>query len=158
MSARIFVALLAVCCTVSAQSEVENKAKEFLRVFDEEATKLVYQHSLASWTYNTNITNENAEKLVNILRIFNSVDWPVLTKTDVVWVTDFHNLMCLFSFYPVTRGANLERLLHQYVKKVPGLPHQWDQRSTNQITAHLPTRQRLWCPIPRSSCTCKPPC
>ncbi|XP_041797901.1 angiotensin-converting enzyme 2 [Chelmon rostratus] len=63
MSARIFVALLAVCCTVSAQSEVENKAKEFLRVFDEEATKLVYQHSLASWTYNTNITNENAEKL-----------------------------------------------------------------------------------------------
>lgn len=66
MSARILVALLAVSCAVSAQSDVENKAKEFLQRFDEEATRRMYQYSLASWAYNTNITKENSEKLVSI--------------------------------------------------------------------------------------------
>ncbi|XP_029354067.1 angiotensin-converting enzyme 2 isoform X2 [Echeneis naucrates] len=63
MSARIFFTLLAVSFTVSAQSDLETKAKEFLKRFDEEATKRMYNYSLASWAYNTNITKENSEKL-----------------------------------------------------------------------------------------------
>lgn len=64
MSARILVALLAVSCVVSAQSDVEKDAKAFLQKFDEEATSRIYKYSLASWAYNTNITKENSEKLV----------------------------------------------------------------------------------------------
>ncbi|XP_070690202.1 angiotensin-converting enzyme 2 [Pempheris klunzingeri] len=64
MSARILVALLAVICAVSAQSDLENQAVEFLQVFDEEATKEIYQYSLASWAYNTNITKENSDNLL----------------------------------------------------------------------------------------------
>uniref|UniRef100_A0A8C9WWT5 Angiotensin-converting enzyme n=1 Tax=Sander lucioperca TaxID=283035 RepID=A0A8C9WWT5_SANLU len=64
MSARVLVALLAVSYAVSAQSDVENKAKEFLQKFDEEATRGMYQYSLASWAYNTNISKENSDKLV----------------------------------------------------------------------------------------------
>ncbi|KAF1392660.1 hypothetical protein PFLUV_G00030370 [Perca fluviatilis] len=63
MSARVLVALLAVSCAVSAQSDVENKANEFLQKFDEEATRRMYQYSLASWAYNTNISKENSDKL-----------------------------------------------------------------------------------------------
>ncbi|XP_032355526.1 angiotensin-converting enzyme 2 [Etheostoma spectabile] len=63
MSARVLVVLLAVSCAVSAQSDVENKANEFLQMFDEEATQRMYQYSLASWAYNTNITKENSDKL-----------------------------------------------------------------------------------------------
>ncbi|XP_075934093.1 angiotensin-converting enzyme 2 [Anarhichas minor] len=63
MSARVLVALLAVSCAVSAQSDLENKAKVFLKAFDEEATRRMYQYSLASWAYNTNITKENSDKL-----------------------------------------------------------------------------------------------
>lgn len=66
MSARILVALLAVSCAVSVQSDLETKAREFLQRFDEEATWRMYEYSLASWAYNTNITKENSEKLVSI--------------------------------------------------------------------------------------------
>lgn len=63
MSARSLVALLAVCCAVSAQSDVENRAREFLDRFDTSASELIYQYSLASWAYNTNITKENADNV-----------------------------------------------------------------------------------------------
>ncbi|KAM7424399.1 hypothetical protein PAMA_000645 [Pampus argenteus] len=63
MSCRFFVALLALSCAVSAQVDVETRAREFLQRFDEEATKLVYLSSLASWAYNTNITKENSDKV-----------------------------------------------------------------------------------------------
>lgn len=66
MIPRVFVALLAVSCVVSAQSDLENRAREFLQRFDEDATKLMYQYSLASWAYNTDITQENSDKLVSI--------------------------------------------------------------------------------------------
>lgn len=66
MSPRILVALLAVGCVVSAQTDVENSAREFLQRFDEEATQRMYQYSLASWAYNTDITKENSDKLVSI--------------------------------------------------------------------------------------------
>lgn len=62
MSAQILLALLALSCCVSAQ--VENQAREFLEKFDEEASALMYNYSLASWAYNTNITKENSEILV----------------------------------------------------------------------------------------------
>ncbi|XP_048835406.1 angiotensin-converting enzyme 2 isoform X1 [Brienomyrus brachyistius] len=55
--------LLAGVWVTRGQSDVEQRAAEFLKSFDENATKLMYQHSLASWAYNTNITSENADKL-----------------------------------------------------------------------------------------------
>lgn len=66
MCARVLVALLAASCAVYAQTEVENNAREFLERFDEAATQKMYQYSLASWAYNTNITKENSDKLVSI--------------------------------------------------------------------------------------------
>lgn len=63
MSARILVVLLSLTCAVSAQTGVENEAKAFLERFDQEATARMYQYSLASWAYNTNITQENSDKL-----------------------------------------------------------------------------------------------
>uniref|UniRef100_A0A8C9VMT2 Angiotensin-converting enzyme n=1 Tax=Scleropages formosus TaxID=113540 RepID=A0A8C9VMT2_SCLFO len=51
--------------SVLSQSSVEQKAAEFLQSFDENATTLMYQYSLASWEYNTNITSENSDKLVS---------------------------------------------------------------------------------------------
>ncbi|KAM4592837.1 angiotensin-converting enzyme 2 [Odontesthes bonariensis] len=59
MCVGILVTLLALSCAVSAQSDVE----AFLERFDNEATTLMYQYSLASWAYNTNITNENSDKV-----------------------------------------------------------------------------------------------
>lgn len=44
---------------------VEERAKEFLQKFDEDASRLMYQYSLASWAYNTDITAENSDKLVS---------------------------------------------------------------------------------------------
>ncbi|XP_078088394.1 angiotensin-converting enzyme 2 [Mustelus asterias] len=38
----------------------DQEAQNFLNNFSKEAVKLVYKSSLASWKYNTNITNENA--------------------------------------------------------------------------------------------------
>ncbi|XP_059506424.1 angiotensin-converting enzyme 2 [Stegostoma tigrinum] len=38
----------------------EQEAQQFLDRFSKDAEKLVYKSSLASWTYNTNITEENA--------------------------------------------------------------------------------------------------
>ena len=52
---------------VEGQSAVETEAKEFLKGFDENATRLMYQYSLASWEYNTNITQENSDELVSRL-------------------------------------------------------------------------------------------
>lgn len=68
MSLRILIVLLVVCCVASAQSDLETKAREFLEKFDTEATERIYQYSLASWEYNTNITKENSDKLVNLWR------------------------------------------------------------------------------------------
>ncbi|KAI5629870.1 angiotensin-converting enzyme 2 isoform X1, partial [Silurus asotus] len=42
---------------------VEDGARDFLQKFDKEASRLMYQYSLASWEYNTNITAENSDKL-----------------------------------------------------------------------------------------------
>ncbi|XP_051797280.1 angiotensin-converting enzyme 2 isoform X1 [Acanthochromis polyacanthus] len=70
MSAKILVALLAVSCAVSAQTDMENRAREFLKDFDTNATERIYQRSLASWAYNTNITKENSDKMSEQDRIW----------------------------------------------------------------------------------------
>ncbi|XP_067441576.1 angiotensin-converting enzyme 2 [Thunnus thynnus] len=63
MSCSYLVVLLALVCAVSSQSDVETEARKFLQKFDEDATRLVYQSSLATWAYNTNITKENSDKM-----------------------------------------------------------------------------------------------
>ncbi|XP_020493627.2 angiotensin-converting enzyme 2 [Labrus bergylta] len=70
MSARTLVALLAVTCVVYAQTDVDNKASEFLKRFDEEASVQLYNYSLASWAYNTDITQENSDKLAEAGQIW----------------------------------------------------------------------------------------
>lgn len=69
MSVRILLLLLAVSSAVSAQSSMESEAEVFLEKFDKEATQRMYQYSLASWAYNTNITKENSDKLVSNRRL-----------------------------------------------------------------------------------------
>lgn len=66
MSVRIVAILLALAFSSAAELDVEAQALEFLKGFDEQATELMYQYSLASWAYNTNITEENSNKVVGI--------------------------------------------------------------------------------------------
>ncbi|XP_074048496.1 angiotensin-converting enzyme 2 isoform X2 [Macrotis lagotis] len=54
-----FVSLVA----VTAAQTTEEAAGEFLKNFNNEAEELSYQSSLASWDYNTNITEENIQKM-----------------------------------------------------------------------------------------------
>ncbi|XP_017550079.2 angiotensin-converting enzyme 2 [Pygocentrus nattereri] len=61
MSGR-FLLILALASTAWAQT-LEERAREFLQKMDEDASRLMYQYSLASWEYNTNITAENSAKL-----------------------------------------------------------------------------------------------
>ncbi|XP_062303001.1 angiotensin-converting enzyme 2 [Osmerus eperlanus] len=66
MSAKLLLGLVLVLSGsrgVEGQSAVETEAREFLKRFDENATRLMYQYSLASWEYNTNITQENSDEL-----------------------------------------------------------------------------------------------
>ncbi|XP_074522073.1 angiotensin-converting enzyme 2 [Halichoeres trimaculatus] len=91
MFAWILVALLAGTSAVSAQSDLENQAREFLKKFDEEASAQMYNYSLASWAYNTDISEENSEKLAEEGRIWGSfyakmsaesLKYPVDQMTD----------------------------------------------------------------------------
>ncbi|XP_044525200.1 angiotensin-converting enzyme 2 [Gracilinanus agilis] len=56
----LFFSLLAV---TAAQNSTEEHAKQFLDNYNREAEELSHQSSLASWEYNTNITDENIEKM-----------------------------------------------------------------------------------------------
>ncbi|MBZ3882607.1 Angiotensin-converting enzyme 2 [Sciurus carolinensis] len=55
--------LLSFVAVAAAQSTIEELAKTFLDKFNQEAEDLSYQSSLASWDYNTNISEENAQKM-----------------------------------------------------------------------------------------------
>ncbi|XP_051528777.1 angiotensin-converting enzyme 2-like isoform X2 [Myxocyprinus asiaticus] len=68
MYARWFL-LLAMASMACAQT-VEERAREFLQKFDEDASHLVYQYSLASWAYNTDISQENADKEAEAYKIW----------------------------------------------------------------------------------------
>ncbi|XP_004435206.1 PREDICTED: angiotensin-converting enzyme 2 [Ceratotherium simum simum] len=55
--------LLSLVAVTAAQSTTEELAKTFLEKFNPEAEDLSYQSALASWSYNTNITDENVQKM-----------------------------------------------------------------------------------------------
>lgn len=57
--------LLSLVAVTAAQSTTEDLAKTFLEKFNSEAEELSHQSSLASWSYNTNITDENVQKMVS---------------------------------------------------------------------------------------------
>ena len=153
VSARILVTLLALSCVVSAQ-DLETNVREFLRRFDEEATQRMYNYSLASWAYNTDISKENSDKLVSTGK--DILKFP----KDTGAVTSFFLNHLVFSLPAVRAGANLGKLLHSDVRRVPEVPHRPDQRSRNQTAAHLPSGQRLRCSVPgqgRTRETAAPP-
>ncbi|KAJ8252833.1 hypothetical protein GJAV_G00206100 [Gymnothorax javanicus] len=88
----LFILVLAAAC-VPAQANLEQQAREFLQRFDEEASDLMYQYSLASWEYNTNITDENSDKLTQQGEIWakyysnvsqQSLAYPVREMTDPI--------------------------------------------------------------------------
>ena len=47
-----------------AQVDTETRARAFLEKFSTEASVKMYDYSLASWAYNTDITEENSNILV----------------------------------------------------------------------------------------------
>jgi len=59
--------LLLAMASMACSQTVEEGAREFLKKFDEDASNLVYQYSLASWAYNTDISQENADKEVGVM-------------------------------------------------------------------------------------------
>lgn len=58
--------LLLAMASMACSQTVEERAREFLNQFDEDASNLVYQYSLSSWAYNTDISQENADKEVSV--------------------------------------------------------------------------------------------
>ncbi|XP_039089862.1 angiotensin-converting enzyme 2 isoform X1 [Hyaena hyaena] len=58
-----FWLLLSFAALTAAQSTTEELAKTFLEKFNYEAQELSYLSSLASWKYNTNITDENVKNM-----------------------------------------------------------------------------------------------
>lgn len=58
-----FWLLLSLVAVTTAQLTVDEDAQKFLDKFNQEAEDLSHQSSLASWDYNTNITEENAQKM-----------------------------------------------------------------------------------------------
>lgn len=55
--------LLSLVAVTAAQSNPQDLAKTFLEEFNAKAENLSHQSSLASWDYNTNITDENVQKM-----------------------------------------------------------------------------------------------
>ncbi|KAE8297480.1 Angiotensin-converting enzyme 2 [Larimichthys crocea] len=91
MSVRILLLLLAVSSAVSAQSSMESEAEVFLEKFDKEATQRMYQYSLASWAYNTNITKENSDKLL---------------AQGEIWGNFYNNMSKLSQQFPISEIKN----------------------------------------------------
>ncbi|XP_004449124.1 angiotensin-converting enzyme 2 [Dasypus novemcinctus] len=58
-SSWLFLSLLA----VTAAQSTEEQASTFLETFNQQAEELSHQSALASWNYNTNITDENEAKM-----------------------------------------------------------------------------------------------
>ncbi|XP_066104956.1 angiotensin-converting enzyme 2 [Saccopteryx bilineata] len=55
--------ILSLVAVTAAQPSTEDAAKTFLDRFNYEAEQLSFESSLASWNYNTNITDENVQKM-----------------------------------------------------------------------------------------------
>lgn len=64
-SVRTLLSLLALICSGPAEAgDLEAEAVDFLERFDQNASAQMYQYSLASWAYNTDINQENSDRLV----------------------------------------------------------------------------------------------
>lgn len=72
--------LLSLVAVTTAQSIIEEQAKIFLDKFNQEAEDLSYQSALASWNYNTNITEENAQKMVSSWGYLGGIDCLLKTR------------------------------------------------------------------------------
>lgn len=57
--------LLCGLSAVVTPQDVTQQAQMFLAEFNRRAENISYESSLASWNYNTNITEENARKMVS---------------------------------------------------------------------------------------------
>lgn len=58
--------LLCGLSAVVTPQNITQQAQNFLEQFNKRAEDISYESSLASWNYNTNITTENAEKMVSV--------------------------------------------------------------------------------------------
>ncbi|NP_001269290.1 angiotensin-converting enzyme 2 precursor [Chinchilla lanigera] len=83
--------LLSFAALTAAQS-TEEQAKTFLDNFNEKAEDLSYQSSLASWNYNTNITEENVQKM---------------NEAGALWSAFYEQQSNLAKAYPLQEIQNL---------------------------------------------------
>ncbi|XP_054576423.1 angiotensin-converting enzyme 2 isoform X2 [Eptesicus fuscus] len=88
-SSWLFLSLVAV---TAAQSTTEKNATIFLENFNSEAEDLSHESALASWNYNTNITDENAQKM---------------NEADSKWSAFYEKQSKLAQTYPLQEIQNL---------------------------------------------------
>ncbi|KAM6143732.1 angiotensin-converting enzyme 2 isoform 1-T1 [Erethizon dorsatum] len=84
--------LLSLVAVTAAQFTTEEQAKTFLDDFNQKAEDLSYQSSLASWNYNTNITEENVQKM---------------NEAGAIWSTFYEEWSNLAKAYPLQEIQNL---------------------------------------------------
>lgn len=109
MMSMLCILVLAVTSAAWAQT-VEDRAREFLRKFDEDASRLTYQHSLASWEYNTNITAGNSDKLVSAVMYKRELSLSLLSLYLWDKLLDQHDFIYNYLFGTVTYGNIMERI------------------------------------------------
>uniref|UniRef100_A0A672M8L1 Angiotensin-converting enzyme n=1 Tax=Sinocyclocheilus grahami TaxID=75366 RepID=A0A672M8L1_SINGR len=125
--------LLLAMASVACSQTVEESAREFLKKFDEEATNLVYQYSLASWAYNTDISQENADKEVRVSFVNHkmsnflgkyewkniSSNWIYLFKTSLESIMansrDYDERLHVWEGWRVASGMKMRSLYEKYV-------------------------------------------
>nr|QJF77791.1 angiotensin-converting enzyme 2 [Eptesicus brasiliensis] len=88
-SSWLFLSLVAV---TAAQSTTEKNATIFLENFNSEAEDLSHESALASWNYNTNITDENAQKM---------------NEADSKWSAFYEKQSKLAQTYPLQEIQNI---------------------------------------------------
>ncbi|XP_024425698.2 angiotensin-converting enzyme 2 [Desmodus rotundus] len=94
-SSWLFLSLVAVA---AAQTPTEEEARTFLENFNTEAEEWFYQNSLASWNYNTNITDENVQKM---------------NEAEQMWSTFYERNSNIAKTYPLEtiKDVNVKRQL-----------------------------------------------
>ena len=80
-------------CTFGSKITDIDIATEWLADYNERAMDVYYNYMEAEWMFNTNITDENQEKQVSIIYIFN-------IKCMILWRTELniHNDMCIHTY------------------------------------------------------------
>ncbi|KAL1021764.1 hypothetical protein UPYG_G00017680 [Umbra pygmaea] len=118
----LLVGLAAVIC-VAAQSDLERRAQEFLNWFDGNATDLVYQYSLASWEYNTNISQENLDKMGEQSTIWGEYYYKVSKESESFPIDQINNTLLKLQLtslqdkgsgaLPADKAAQLTRVMNE---------------------------------------------